>query len=91
MRAVIFLVTFSAPLLAACGFTPEGTVIRDAVIAKGARAYDEGLVNAETFLCQVASVGSIKRRYGRSRAAAEAWRDICDGQEGVDLIGPAAP
>ena len=75
-------------LLGGCGFTPQGDVIREAVLSKGAQAFDTGLESAEAYICTIASVGSVMRRYGRTQATADAWRDICFGQEGVDLIGP---
>ena len=74
--------------LGGCGFTAWGDTARETVLAKGVQAYDEGLVNAELYICTIASVGSVMRRYGRTQATADAWRDICFGQEGVDLIGP---
>lgn len=75
--------------LSACGFTPQGEAFRQEVSQRGAQAFDQGLENAEWFICQAASVGSIKRRYGRDQEAADAWQKLCEGEEGVDVIGPA--
>ncbi len=77
-------------LLAGCGLTPGGDLARSTIATKGAAAYDAGLENAEWFICQAASVGSIKRRYGKAQETADAWREICEGQDGIDLIGPPA-
>ena len=78
-------------VLTACGFTETGAALRDAVTVKAAEAYDEGLANAELFICRAASVGSVQRRYGRSRDLAEAWRALCFGDpEAGLLIGPAS-
>jgi len=68
-----------------CGFTTEGEVVRQAVKTEGARAYDEGLVNAEWFLCKAASVGAVLRRYGQSEHLMDAWRALC-----VEAPGAAA-
>lgn len=75
-------------ILAGCGLTREGTFVSDAVKVKGAQVYDAGLDNAEFFICQAASVGSVIRRYGRDWATASAWRTLCEGQDGVNLIQP---
>ncbi len=79
-----------ALFLAGCGFTGPGTAIRDFAKVEGAKAYDEGLANAEFFVCWAASIGSVQRRYGRNRDLAEAWRALCLGDpEASLLIGPA--
>ena len=77
-----------AVLLAACGFTEAGGLARGFVASEGARAYDEGLANAEFFLCRAASVGSVQRRYGRSTETAQAWRTLCagDGAAALEVI-----
>ena len=77
--------------LAGCGLTPAGDAIRDFAKVDGAKAYDEGLANAEWFVCKAASIGSVQRRYGRNRDLAEAWRALCLGDpEASLLIGPAS-
>lgn len=63
--------------LAGCGFTPQGDLLRSAVKERGAEAFDAGLENAEWFLCQAASVGSVQRRYGGSADMANAYRVLC--------------
>lgn len=73
----------------ACGFTPQGDLIRDTVKAKGAQAYDEGLENAEWFICYAASVGAVRRKYGRDAQTAAAYNAIC--APAVDILGREAP
>ena len=73
-------------LLGGCGFTPYGDFARGAVTEYGAQAMDEGLVNAEFFMCRAASVGSVIRRYGKSAETAEAWKTLCQGNAEVDII-----
>ncbi|MDX1574706.1 MAG: hypothetical protein R3285_00850 [Kiloniellales bacterium] len=82
-----------AVLLAACGFTEVGSRARDIAANEGAKAYDEGLANAEFFLCRAASVGSVQRRYGRTAETARAWRTLClgDGEAAVEVIREPAP
>ena len=50
--------------LSACGFTPQGELVRGVVRERGAQAYDEGLANSVWFICNAASVGSIRRMFG---------------------------
>ena len=91
-RPAIALAGF-AVLLAACGFTETGTRARDIAANEGAKAYDEGLANAEFFICRAASVGSIQRRYGRTAEIAQAWRTLClgDGDAAVEMIHEPGP
>ena len=77
--------------LAGCGFTGAGNFARDAVSDYGAQAMDEGLVNAEFFVCQAASVGSVMRRYGASAEKAEAWRALCERDPNAEVILPPEP
>ena len=52
---------------------------------KGAQAFDEGLKNAEWFICEAASVGSIKRRYGVSRSRAKSYNEFCPARV-IDIL-----
>ncbi|MGI9507141.1 MAG: hypothetical protein ACR2RE_29215 [Geminicoccaceae bacterium] len=83
------IVLCAALLLGGCGFTPEGTIAREFVKTGGAQAYDEGLANAEWFVCQAASVGSIKRKYGMSDERARVYAEYCgDAVAGELLVKP---
>ncbi len=73
-------------LLAGCGFTDEGDIARTVISEKGAQAMDEGLRNAEFFICRAASVGSVMRRYGTTAAKASAWRILCAQDKELQLI-----
>ena len=89
MKALIalgLLVTLSA-----CGFTPQGEAFRQGVAVQGAQAYDEGLVNSEFFMCQAASIGSIKRRYGVSESKAKAYKELCGAGADADVFEPNMP
>jgi hypothetical protein len=61
-------------LLASCGFTPQGDLVRSVVREKGAQAYDEGLANSLWFMCNTASVGSIRRTFGKQM---DAYNALC--------------
>ena len=61
-------------LLASCGFTPQGDLVRGVVREKGAQAYDEGLANSLWFMCNAASVGSIRRAFGKNM---DAYNSLC--------------
>jgi predicted small secreted protein len=69
--AVVVLIALS---LSGCGFTAQGDFARDVVRDKGAQAYDEGLMNSIWFICNAASVGSVRRIFGKSMTA---YNDIC--------------
>lgn len=71
MRAIALA---AALALSACGFTPQGDLARDLIREKGAQAYDEGLANSLWFMCNAASVGSIRRTFGKNMAA---YNAIC--------------
>ncbi len=95
-RDLFGIVAFMALVfLAGCGFTPQGEVIRSQAFEKGGQAYDYGLDNAELFVCQIASVGSVKRRYWGSQLDFETWAKFCQiGAEARGLkldVGPARP
>ncbi len=78
-----------ACVLTSCGFTTTGDRVRDAAKQYGAQAMDEGLANAEFFICRAASVGSVYRRYGRSKETAEAWKTLClDNPDAIILETP---
>lgn len=76
-----------ALFLAGCGFTPQGDLARETLVTKGAQAADEGLVNAEWFVCQAATIGSVKRKYGVSRERADAYNRFCPDTSGAEIIG----
>lgn len=85
----MFRYAILAPLLlAGCGFTPQGDFARGAVRDYGAQAYDAGLENAEWFLCHAASIGSIRRKYGRDQTTADAYNQLCNVQD-VEIVRPA--
>lgn len=73
-------------VLASCGFTPQGDAARMAAQQYGAQAMDEALVNTEWFMCNGASIGAIKRRYGSDPERAAAWRAICNTGDSIDII-----
>ncbi len=82
MKAIVFLSVLV--VLGGCGFTLQGNALRAAVKAGGAQAMDEGLNNAEWYICQAASIGAVRRHYGKP-GLAEAYRTLCD-QTGADLF-----
>ncbi len=86
-----WLIIAVAVVLAGCGFTPQGDLVRNAISEQGAQAFDAGLVNAEFFFCRATSVGSIKRRYGRSAETADAYNALCDEAGSALILGPDRP
>ncbi len=73
-------------LVGGCGFTEQGDLAREVISAKGAQAMDEGLRNAEFFICRAASVGAVMRRYGTTGEKARAWRILCSTDKELQLI-----
>ncbi len=86
MKARVFVPLCLALPLGACGVTGTGNSARDAISEYGSQAMDEGLVNAEIFVCRAPSVGLVIRRYGKSRETAEAWKTPCQGDADLDII-----
>ena len=80
-------IILAALFLSACGFTPQGDLIRDVVKQGTQKAGDAGLRNAEWFLCEAAPVGAVKRRYGSANAA-EAYAKLCDRGAAGNIIKP---
>lgn len=78
-----YVLIFMPLLLGACGLTPQGDFVREAVKSYGAKVSDESLVNAEWYMCEAASVGSVKRRYSGGRAGA--YNELCD-RNGEDIV-----
>ena len=74
---------FMSLLLGACGLTPQGDAFRGIVKEKGGQVMDQGLTDAEWFMCEAASVGSVKRRYGGGKSGA--YNELC-AQRGEDIV-----
>ena len=66
----------------------SGCATFDKVAVGATKAADKILSTAEWTLCEVATRGSLKRRYGTSIERAEAYKEFCDGNTDVNLIGP---
>lgn len=81
------LISVLALALAACGQTSQGDMLREAVQQRGADAYDAALENNEWFMCDAASVRSVRKRYGKSPQLAAAYRTIC-AENAADPILP---
>ena len=61
-------------ILSACS-----EIFSKGVAEKGASLADDMLEDAEWVLCAAASIGSVKRRYGRDPSTAAAYGELCDG------------
>ena len=84
-RCLAFLTAFV--LLGACGFTPQGDAVRSAVFSSIQKAGEAGLENAEKFMCELAPVGAVKRRYGSADVAA-AYAKLCERGAAGNIIAP---
>lgn len=61
---------------------------REVVKQKGAKIADGILTDAEWVLCKEASIGSIKRRYGKTVESANTYKDFCDGDGRANVVSP---
>ena len=86
-----WLLVIAALALSGCGLTQTGDFVRSGAVTQGAKAYDEGVANAEWFLCQAASVGSIKRHYGVSKEKSAAYNLLCKAEGAANIITGPAP
>ncbi len=75
--------------LAGC-VSSTGNVLKGAVQMRGAMVADEGLASAKWYVCKGATVGSIKREYGRTMEDADTYRRFCEGSA-VGAANPVAP
>jgi hypothetical protein len=70
-------------LVAGCGLTPQGDLVRQTVRDRGAEVEDAGVQNTLWFLCKGASIGAIQRFFAGSGERAAAWSTLC--REPADL------
>ena len=87
-KAIISLLACLSVALGGCGVTTTGQQVREGVATYGAQAMDEGLVNAEWFICSAASIGSVKRRYGKTKESADAYNTLCGLEGDAAIVAP---
>ena len=73
-------------LLAGCGLTEQGDAVRTYAQERGKEVADQTLENSVWYMCNAASVGSIKRRYGVSEEKAAAYNELCEQDGPADVI-----
>ena len=88
MMGIFAILGLAVLLLGGCGITEKGNFVREAIAKKAEVVAEQTLENNERYMCEFARVGAVKKRYGQNAADADAYNHICEGQEGVDLIGP---
>ena len=71
-------------LTAGCGFTSQGTAIKELVFKGAAKAGDAGLENAERFICELVPIGAVKKRYQGERA--RAYNTLCDAGTAEEVV-----
>ncbi len=79
----------AAFLLNACGLTPQGDAVREAIATKGRVVGGKMLENAEWVMCRAAPVGAVKDRYGKP-GLAEHYSALCEGSSTQILTGNEA-
>ena len=75
MRNLLLLTALIA--LSACGVTPKGDLIRQTVAEVSDKLADDQLEVGEYLLCNRATIGAIKRRYGQSTSKLTAYFVFC--------------
>lgn len=78
--ALVLMLVF----LGGCGFTSQGTAIKEIVFKGAAKAGDAGLENAERFICEIAPIGAVKKRYQGERA--KAYNTLCDTGTAEEVV-----
>ena len=73
MKIQITILTIILILLSGCEFI-EG---------KGTAVADKALLSAEWAICNAATVGSIRRRYGSDQERTAAWNAFCKNKGSV--------
>jgi len=86
-RYIPIIALVLALALTACGFTPQGNAVRSALFQGVQKAGEAGLESAEKFMCELAPVGAVKRRYG-SADVAEAYAKLCERGGAGNIIAP---
>jgi len=71
------LIVAAALILGACGLTPQGDAVRDAIRERGADVADEGLKNAAWAVCNAVSHGAVERVYQQGTAKRRAYDTFC--------------
>lgn len=77
-------------VLTGCGITSYGDEAREFVSENGARVADNTLENVEWYLCNAATIGSVRRKYGSDPQLADAYRALCLRPGDQDVIGEQA-
>ncbi len=62
-----------ALVLTACASTED----MQNMAQEAAKVADKALEAAEWYMCKGSTVGAIQRRYGRTKAKADAWAALC--------------
>ena len=81
-----YMVVLLTLVLSGCAAVQAG---KSAVVGKAAEIVQDGLTDAEWFVCKAAPVGSVMDRYGKTDERAAEWKDFCfPGADSVNLIAP---
>lgn len=64
-------------LVSGCGLTDSGDTFRNYFQEKAAKVTTQTLDNAVWFICDAASVGSIRKRFGSSPQTAFIYHNFC--------------
>ena len=64
------------------------SVTKDALKSRGANAADQLLIDSAWAVCELASIGSVNRKYGQTTARADTYKAFCKGDGKANVISP---
>lgn len=59
---------------------------KQSVASYGAGIADDKLDSTLWYLCNAATVGSIKREFGTSLSRADLYKSMCEGEKGANVV-----
>jgi len=72
--------------LSGCAFDPKVQAAYKGAIQAGAKAYDDVLATQLWWICNAASIGAVRRKFGNSNEMTNAYRTLCAENLTADLI-----
>jgi len=82
----ILVVVLGLLMLAGCGFTDRGKVVRDALVDRGAQVNDAFIDSCNIFFQRGASFGSLTRWLGDDPEKAAAYLKLFHGTDGLEVL-----
>lgn len=89
--ASLIMAGLVALALTGCGLTPTGDAFRAGAVDVVQRAADGGVRNARDYLCEAATIGSLKRAFASAELVG-AYNEFCQGTSAnLSILTAAEP